>query len=710
VFPRIFCLLAAAPLFAATSQTFALLPAGAVANAIQSDSTGSVYVAGTVTPSHPKGSADTQDVFVGKLSADGSKLIYFTTFGGSNSESAAALVVAADGSVYVAGPTKSTDFPLTPANSAPTGFVARIGKDGSLTNAAYVVSDAKTAPVGLALNGSGNVLVSGLAATAAIQTSPPGGYIVQFDSQLSGVIASTSAYGGLLTVDANGNIYVAGEIVSLSFSGNLPPLTTGSFQPTHALKICGDTGGPVSVLFLCSYLYAAKLDPTMKPVWATYVTGTWGAVAHGILVDANGSVTVAGETNSDDFPVTAGSFQTIYEPVAPPAVGSTVGPSFGPPPITGFVTKLKADGTGLVWSTYFGGSTTDSIEGLALSPSGVLYVSGKSKSGDLPGLSETPPGCRPASYQQLEFVGRLAADGTTSSATQLLYGLPVDNYGSSPFIDPRVPVTVRADGVALTSALDGSIDAVDFGGTSRLACITDPATNLQIKNVAPGQLISLFGTDLMAPQEPTLEFPTPAPLVAVSFNRITAPFLYTSPDQLNLQVPYEVAGAASAQLQVSNSSLALPLLETRTVPVVAMQPEIFVLPPSMDPNCLSEVFSSGAYAVARNADGSLNSCTNPATVGSTVTLFVNGLGVISPALGTGTIAPSPAAPVTPPVNLNVGFTVNALPTSTVPGTIDGVQQVKLPLTGAGGGNVSTFLFSVGPAFVPVPVHVWVSSN
>jgi uncharacterized protein (TIGR03437 family) len=76
----------------------------------------------------------------------------------------------------------------------------------------------------------------------------------------------------------------------------------------------------------------------------------------------------------------------------------------------------------------------------------------------------------------------------------------------------------------------------------------------------------------------------------------------------------------------------------------------------------------------------LNDCGNPATAGSTLTLFVDGLGVVTPALTTGAIATAPAVALTPAVTVSDPH-VNSLPaaTLTIPGTVTAVQQVPVQL-------------------------------
>jgi hypothetical protein len=84
-----------------------------VAQALQMDAAGNIYVAGSLPPKSPKSSADTSDAFVSKLSQDGSKVLYFTVLAGWGVDAATALAVGSDDSVHVMGMANSSDFQLT---------------------------------------------------------------------------------------------------------------------------------------------------------------------------------------------------------------------------------------------------------------------------------------------------------------------------------------------------------------------------------------------------------------------------------------------------------------------------------------------------------------------------------------------------------------------------------------------------------------------
>ena len=371
--------------------------------------------------------------------------------------------------------------------------------------------------------------------------------------------------------------------------------------------------------------------------------------------------------------------------------------SSSPPAATGYISKINASGTGLIWSTYFGGSYSDQITGLAVDPSGEIFVSGHSDSSDLPGLAATPDGCRPTANQELAFVARVAQDGATAGPTELLQGAPDCLYSSCgslvyndltdyPGFSARGPLALGSNGTLLFADADGSLASIDFSSSSRLSCVVDPADYAQLRTVAPGQLLTIFGTDL-APETPFI----PASGVAAStanfgvfFNGIPAPILYSGAQQINVQVPYEIAGQSSVEMQVVDNQVALPVSEAVTLGVVAQQPSVYLTPAALESlysavTVCGGVVAFGTAAVALNADGTLNDCSNPALEGSVVTLFIDGLGPVIPALATGAIAAAPAVALTPGV---VGVDSNGVigsATLTVPGAITGVAEWQLQL-------------------------------
>lgn len=179
----------------------------------------------------------------------------------------------------------------------------------------------------------------------------------------------------------------------------------------------------------------------------------------------------------------------------------------------------------------------------------------------------------------------------------------------------------------------GVFTRVDLFGEDRLAYLTDSADNVQLTTIAPGQLVTLFGTSL-APGAPAQPPAGPVPSfngVTVTFNGIRAPILYTSSNQVNVQVPFEIAGQSPVEMVVSSTLVSPAISQARTVTVAPEQPSVFLSAaafrsPIEGYAVCGDATVAGAPALALNEDGTLNSCTNPAKAGSTVTVFLNGAG------------------------------------------------------------------------------------
>ena len=398
----------------------------------------------------------------------------------------------------------------------------------------------------------------------------------------------------------------------------------------------------------------------------------------------------------DDYPVTPGHIpKTAYAAAAPPFPNLSGNGASSPPPSSGFVTKVNSTGTALLWSTYFGGSYSDQITGMIVTPGGEIYLSGHAVSSDLPALAGTPDACRPSANQVLPFVTRLAPDATTAGPTTLLQAVPdclyftCANlfYGSFPNYPALGPLALNTNGTLLFAGANGTLASLDFSAYSRLSCVLDPSDYVQLTSVAPGQLLSLFGNDL-APAAPAIPPAGIAPsttTLGVFFNGIPAPILYSDAQQINVQVPYEIAGQSSVQMKLAGTLTTLPLSEIITLGVVNRAPSIYLAPaaiagPFPGYTLCGNAMSFGPAAVALNADGTLNDCDHPAPGGTTVTLFLDGLGPVTPALATGTIAGPPPAALTPAVAAT-DSNISPLPsaTLTLPGAITGASQLQLQL-------------------------------
>ena len=699
------------------------LPANTIANAIQVDTAGNLYLAGFYeAQSGPNVPAH---AFVAKLSPDASKTLWWTTLGGSNDDRAMALALGPGNAVYVTGRTYSTDFPATAGAFQTTGassgkaFAAKLDANGSVVYATYIPA---TSGQAIAVGAAGDAFITGILTAADPFQATPGtvvaapqdlslayqsGFIIELDPSGSKALTAIAGFGGSqIALDSAGNIYAAG-----SFTPPGPQVTPGAFQSALTPRFCVQS--QISV-FPCLNQHIAKIDPTgTRLIYATYLSGSWGASPTGLIVDGAGNAIVAGTTSSPDYPTTPGAYQPEYS--GNPSRQS-LGVTISPPATVGFVTKLNATGTGLVWSTLFGGSggqipfsfiVGDSIAGMAIDANGNIVIAGAANSPDLPGLWNTPVAARPVpanGVAPVGYVARFSSDGASLSPVQLLNGLSRDLAEPS-----GGAVAVRPDGSAVV--VGEQLFTTSFDAPGRVAAISDGADYAKLVKVAPGQLLTLYGTNLAptgsAPTSPG--FPTSFNGVTVTFNGVAAPLLYTSDRQINLQVPYEIAGQSEVTMQVSSQSVSPPISESYTLALGAIEPGVFLGPAEFSGSladaatCNGQTFP-GLQPLALNTDGSINSCANPAAPGSTVTIFLNGLGVTAPAQATGSLASS-TAPVTPAAVLVPASGPGAsLPTSMLAGSISAIAQVQVKA----GASSAVMNLSVGNVAVRGPgIVIWV---
>jgi len=294
-------------------------------------------------------------------------IVYSTLLGGGGFDSGSAVAITDDGSIYVAGYTQSTDFPVNAGESKGgpgDAFVTKFSPDGSqVVFSAYLGGSGTDAAGGIGVDSAGRVVVSGRTDSAdfptlnGFQTQLAGdtdGFLVRLNSTGSTLeygtfLGGTSTDGATrLTMDSSDNIYLTGYTGSVDF-----PVTEGAVQTefsgdydAFAMKIAG-VGG--NILF------------------STYLGGRDGDSGAGIAVDGNHDVYVGGSTDSGDFPL------------ANPLVNTFQGGRFG----DAFIVKLVSDGSDFHYSTYIGASGSDSGADVDVDRDGFCYLAGTTDSTDL---------------------------------------------------------------------------------------------------------------------------------------------------------------------------------------------------------------------------------------------------------------------------------------------------------------------------------------
>jgi hypothetical protein len=344
--------------------------------------------------------------FVNELDMTGT-LVYTTFIGGSGDDLGASVAADSTGA-YVAGITSSTDFPVTPGVVQPIslggntcgtsgtatcldGIVFKLDPSGALVYATYLGGSNDDEAFGIAVDGSGNAYVAGDTFStnfpAPLSLFPfnnglgangsDDAFVTELNPSATAFVYSTylggsfSEFANGIAVDGSGNAYVTGLTLSTDF-----PTTPGSFQPKCGTdQNCNAAGGAVF-----SDAFVTRINAGGGTLhYSTYLGGSSDDTGIAIAVDSSGNAYVTGETThsnphvaTGDFPFTPGAFRTTY------GNGSAAAGS------NAFVTKLNAAGSGLVYSTYLGGSTADVAVGISLDPSNNAYVTGTTLSTDFP--------------------------------------------------------------------------------------------------------------------------------------------------------------------------------------------------------------------------------------------------------------------------------------------------------------------------------------
>ncbi len=179
-------------------------------------------------------------------------------------------------------------------------------------------------------------------------------------------------YGKSIALGPDGSIYVTGYTSSAGF-----PTTSGAYD-THY-----NAGNNSPDAFV------TKLSADGSSViYSTFLGGSNADVAQSIVVDPSGEAVVVGSTSSTDFPTTTGAYQTANKG------GKDI-----------FATKLSADGSSLLYSTYIGGSGDDEPHGMTLDSEGNAYFTGYTASTDFPKTKGTYHGAKDAIVVKLNALG-----------------------------------------------------------------------------------------------------------------------------------------------------------------------------------------------------------------------------------------------------------------------------------------------------------------
>jgi hypothetical protein len=413
------------------------------------------------------------DVWVMKFDPTGSSLVYSTFLGGNNLDDLAKIAIDQAGNAYLCGETKSTNFPTTGGSPWPGSiyacYIAKLNSTGSALLYSAFTGGFHTAPSGIAADDQGNAYATGIAWTSGLYTTPgalqpfgsPDTFITKVDTVNFTLLIGTYfgsgnfCFAAGIAPDPSGAVWVVGD-------GKWPgmPVTPNAIDP-----IFGDPSDPS----ITEDAFLIELNPQGSALLYSTFLGFKGSAAVStrggvfvrdpfVYVFGVGStklpstpgcyaplITPLGETWVLKFhPVSATLIFATYVPVLASALfgigldesgnsyfSSTVTfPSTAPYPITadafkqskqgndGHILKLNSTGTGILFGSYFGGTSDEWFGPCAGVGSDSCIVLGSSNSIDFPTTQGVYDSSNPNQY-------------TKNTLTRL--DLPADPFGVVPF-------------------------------------------------------------------------------------------------------------------------------------------------------------------------------------------------------------------------------------------------------------------------------------
>lgn len=417
----------------------------ASANAYMCGRTSSLSGVATIGAFQTSFAGGTHDCIITKFDSTGNILwaTYFggNSIGGPDEESARSIKVSKSGAVYVCGYTTSISGIASPGAyissfiGSGMGFIAKFGTNGNRIWSTYF-GGGGDACGGLALDTLGNLYVTGsttsttgIASPGAYQTTLAGSddaFVAKFDT--SGSFQWATYLGGAdadegyaIAIDGSGDVVFSGHTTSTSAIASV-----GAYQTTYG-------GGLIDG-------FIAKFNKTGVFQWATYFGGGSVDQVWGIAADAANNVYVTGNTSSPSGIATAGAHQTTL-------LGTQ----------DAFLAKFSGTGT-IQWSTYFGGTSVDYGNSIALDDTANIYFSGPTTS--VAGVATTGAfqtafgGGTDAFIAEFNTSGAIQwatyYGGTNTERTQ---GIARDNISRNIYV---TGLTYGTDGIATTGAYQTS--------------------------------------------------------------------------------------------------------------------------------------------------------------------------------------------------------------------------------------------------------------
>ncbi len=334
--------------------------------------------AGAIDVSYNGASVGIGDCFITRVDSTFSQLIYSTFLGGPDDDRAESIVSDSLGNSTITGysgsqfPTTAGAFDRSYNGEDCDCFVARLSNTGArLIYSTYVGGSGYDVGHSILNGDSGSVFIGGATNSPNFPTTPGvfdsaeiGGVLIHLNDSGSGLLYSTiiSPLTNSFSITPDGS----GGIISTGYCHSGLPTTPNAFDTTY-------NGGETDVFVL-------RLNSTgSQLLYSTYLGGSgdqeWVSA---IKSDGHANCIVTGSTTSPNFPITVGAFDTVYN-----GGSATSGDAF--------ITYLDSTGSNLLYSTFFGGSSSDAGRGIVYYNDTSVAVVGGTSSTNFPTTTGTYP-------------------------------------------------------------------------------------------------------------------------------------------------------------------------------------------------------------------------------------------------------------------------------------------------------------------------------
>lgn len=448
------------------------------------DASGAIYLTGTSSsrdfPTSKGISPAAGNAFVSKFTRNGDQiqLAWSTYFGGNGNDFPSAIAVDADGFVYVAGRTLSTNFPLKSEvqRDQPLwdGFVIKFKQPGDTTPlsiewATYLGGRDEDRLMRLALDGHGGVIVAGYTfssnfpmvkslqaysdgydafVTKLKQPSGSTGVTIEWSTLLGGTGYETLLG---LALDNAGNVYVAGDTMSSGYPVK-DSIVVRNYQDVFVTKLIP----PVD-------------DGPLTLGWSTLLGGNNSNWGQALAVDGCGAVYVAGRSLSL-------SYHTVNAYQKENKGGQDA-----------FVTKLRADAEGkpvIEWSTYLGGDLQDQVNSIAVDGGGAVYIVGETSSKNFPLTSPLQDAIGGSGSTADAFLAKLnqPVEGSPNVSVEwsTFWGGAQRDYATSVLLDNLGNIFLTGITSSPDLKLQNSFQGSMANSNGMFAQLTDPTSEVTI--------------------------------------------------------------------------------------------------------------------------------------------------------------------------------------------------------------------------------------